>query len=146
MELLAKIKSGQSLEDKLGHSALTLLGVLESFQGQDVKITISKAGDKKSNQQLAYYYGVVIESVRIALTNQGNDTITIMIKDRPIGLPLTKDDIDLLLKSRVGMAVFGMMPTKSDMLKGDMSLYIDRCIMWIAKWLDYAVPPPSYEE
>ena len=96
-------------------------------------------GPPKTNQQLAYYYAIVLPCVAKSMKEHGNDSIVVKVGKRFVELALTEKIVDRLLKQRC--AVFdGKVVNKADMSIEQAAEFLDRTIMWAAKYLGCVVP------
>ena len=113
-------------------------------QGQkdgDYYTTLNKAkGPSKTNEQLGYYFAVIIPTVYQQLKDDGNETFVVKIGPNFKEVPLTKDIVDLLLKEA---CAFPDNKSKAKMSMEDCSEFIDKCIWWSARWLGCVIPPPT---
>lgn len=105
--------------------------------GKKLKIVIARAGSKRSLPQNAYYWGVVVEEVRLGLLNLGHQ--------------LTKDETHYWLKFKFnpiwipnehgeGEPIAG---TTTTLTKTGFAEYIDKIIQWAAEYLSIQIPLPN---
>lgn len=103
--------------------------------GKQLMIRIDKRGSRRSNPQNRYYFGCVIEEVRLGLLNIGyelsKDEVHFFLKDRfnPIEIPNKEGEI---------LKVPG---STTQMTKSDFSEYIERIARWSAEYLSIVIPP-----
>jgi hypothetical protein len=100
-------------------------------------------GAPKTIEQQGYYYGVVIPHTLKALKEMGNDDVVLSIGKGFKHIPLMKDNVDMLLKSIWSRETNSEIKSKSEFSLEEYSELIDISIMWVAKWLNYSIPPPN---
>ena len=103
-----------------------------------------KEGSPKSRQQLGYYYAVILPHAVQAFKDNQDFSLLIDFKGKQIELELTLDNMDTFLKTAYAKLT-GVYMDKSEMDMADCSAYEDWCIKWVAKWLDYQIPPADRE-
>ncbi len=114
---------------------------LESWkEGQEGYIEIKKKAKLKSQEQLGYYYAVILPEAIKAFEINGDFSLMITSGKHRISLELTQDNMDSFLKNRYA-AKIGIHVDKSEMNMAECSAYEDWCIMWLAQWLGCHIPP-----
>lgn len=113
---------------------------LDSWKdGQKGYLWFTKESKPKSQQQLGYYYGVILPHAVQAFKDAEDWSLTIEGKGRSVEIELNLENMDLFLKSRYGkMDVF---KDKREMSMAECAAYEDFCIKWLAKWMNCQVPP-----
>jgi hypothetical protein len=110
---------------------------LSSFPDCDIVIAIKRKG-KRSSQSNRYYWGVVIEEIKLAFKEKG--TIA------------TPEDIHEALKAKFnpnnvrneeGEVLLEMGGSTTEMNNGEFSEYVERIIQWAAQYLQLAIPAPG---
>jgi hypothetical protein len=96
-------------------------------------------GEPKTNQQLAYYYAVIIPAVFDAMKEAGNENYVVKIGSKFKELPLTEDVVDYLLKQACQLPE----KSKASISKIEAIEFIDRCIRWAARYLGCVIPEPN---
>ena len=100
-------------------------------------MTMTKTVHPKTLAQLAYYYAVIVPSALNQMKADGNDTYTVKIGDKEKELPIDEDVVDTILKQAC------MVKSKGRMSMEEASEFIDKCIMWCARYLGCVVPDPD---
>ena len=115
--------------------------------GAEGYITIHKEGKPKSLEQLGYYYGVILPQAFDAFKSSGEMDIALTFKDKEVKLPLTRESVDLFLKTNYG-GWKGEYKDKGEMSMAECSAFEDWCILWLAKWMNCHIPPadPNWRE
>lgn len=135
-----KIEAGSMIFDR--PDVLTVY--IENLPWKRGYITLHKSkGPSKTNEQLAYYYAVVVETAFNQMIEDGNDDITILIAGRERTLPLTRDVVDLILKDAYARSIGSAKVLKRNMSKMDCMALIDFAIRWCAKFLHCVIPEPD---
>lgn len=104
------------------------------FKGKNVKIRIERAGSRRSNPQLNYYFGVVVETIRLALLELGHQ--------------MTKEETHDFLKGKFNSVSIAnthgeelQVPgTTTTMTKTEFSEYIERIAQWASEYLSVVIP------
>jgi hypothetical protein len=107
------------------------------FRGKSIKIRIERAGSRRSHPQNNFYFGVVVEEVRLALLQLGHQ--------------MTKEETHEFLKFKFNtvsiandhgeeLAVPG---TTSTMTKTEFGEYIGKIAQWCAEYLGIVLPQPG---
>ena len=112
--------------------------------GQEGYITFHKQSKPKSREQLGYYYAVIIPHAVKAFRQNEDFSLMVEGNNNRYELELTKDNMDLFLKTRYA-AMTDKYMDKSEMDMTECAAYEDWCIKWVAKWLDYQIPPANPE-
>ena len=117
---------------------------IENLPWKRGHITLHKSkGPSKTNEQLAFYYAVVVETAYRQMLEDGNDVITINIAGRERTLPLTRDVVDLILKDAYAKNIGSANVLKRHMSKMDCMALIDFCMRWCACYLHCVIPEPD---
>jgi len=99
--------------------------------------TLTKTVHPKTLAQLAYYYAVIVPTALAQMRADGNDTYVVKIGDREKELPIDEDVVDTILKQAC------LVKSKAQMSKDEASEFIDKCIMWCARYLGCVIPNPD---
>lgn len=91
-----------------------------------LEITVKKYVPKRSNRQNDYYWGVVIEQIRIE-TDQPAQSVHDGLKQ-------------MFLK--VHHAKLPTVRSTTTLTTAEMKTYIDQCVLWAAEWLNIVIPEP----
>jgi len=100
-------------------------------------MTLTKTVHPKTLAQLAYYYAVIVPSALAQMKADGNDTYVVKIGDKEKVLPIDEDVVDTILKQAC------MVKSKARMNMEEASEFIDKCIMWCARYLGCVIPNPD---
>lgn len=110
----------------------------------DYYIELHKAkGAPKTSPQQGYYYGVVVPHTLKALKEHGNEDVVLSVGDGFKHLPLIKEVVDLLLKGLWSRDTGNEVKSKAEFSLDEYSELIDISIRWVAKYLNYVIPPPD---
>ena len=120
---------------------------LKSLSDGEYYLELHKAkGPSKTNEQMAYYYAVILPMTFEAMRALGNDKIIIKVGKKFIEVPLTEEICDYLLKEKhAPRDENGKMITKRDMTKEEASEFIDTVIRWDAEMLGIVIPDADQE-
>lgn len=110
---------------------------LAALKDMDVHITIRKKG-KRSSQQNRYYFGVVLEEIRLAFLENGTrvtaEELHTAFKAMFNPLPFANKD---------GVQLLPLGGSTTEMNKDEFGNYLDRIIEWASKELQLAIPLPG---
>ncbi len=122
-----------------------IASVLDGWkEGQKGWIEIKKQGKPKSPEELGYYYAVILPTAFEAFKENGEFDIVITCRDKTVKLPLSKDAVDIFLKSRYG-EWHGEYKGKGDMSLGECAAFMSWAIAWLAQHLNCHVPPADQD-
>lgn len=110
---------------------------LRQFKDCDVQVTVKKKG-RRSSQQNRFYWGVVVEEIRLNLLDRGNrfdaDTVHEYLKQ--------KFNYESIVITQTGeMLQVGQSTTELN--KEEFGVYLDRIIEWAAQSLELTIPLPN---
>jgi len=116
-----------------------------SFRGRGIEVTVRRKRKRRSNDQNAYYWGVVIPYVLRAFIHLGNDLQEGSQEHREIVHTMLKDKF---LDNRVRLVdahgqVEEVAPSTTRCTTTEMMEYIDRIQRWAAEYLDCVIPDPG---
>lgn len=107
------------------------------FKDGPIELTIKKK-NRRSNNQNAWYWGCVIEEIRIRMNDLGNrfdaDTVHSFLK----GKFNTVQVID-----KEGVLIGDLPGSTTEMNKGEFSEYCDKIVQWAAEFLEISIPAPN---
>lgn len=109
------------------------------FDGKEIELTIRKKRKRRSDPQNRYYFGVVVEMVRIGLKDMtgeifNSDEAHDFLKMRFLKRPLADTNGE-----QIGEKVLST--TKLDTI--EFSEYIEQCCAFAAEYLGISIPPPE---
>jgi hypothetical protein len=117
---------------------------LENLPWKRGYITLHKAkGEGKTNEQLSYYYAVVVETAFRQMQDDGNDVMKIEIGEKTKTVPLTRDVVDIILKDAYAKSIGSNKVLKRNMSLADCMALIDFAIRWCAIYLHCVIPEPD---
>jgi hypothetical protein len=107
------------------------------FKGKNIKIRIERAGSRRSHPQLNYYFGVVVEEIRLALLQLGHQ--------------MTKEETHDFLKGKFNAVQIAnsqgeaieVPGSTATMTKTEFGEYIDKIIQFAAEYLNIQIPLPG---
>jgi len=101
--------------------------------------TLKKVKVPKTPAQLAYYYAVIVPAAYKQMKADGNHTFIVRVGKRFKEVKLTEDIVDKTLKDACKVG------SKARMSKKEAEEFIERSILWCAKWLSCVIPPADKE-
>jgi hypothetical protein len=116
----------------------TFLKLLQPLKGREIELTIKKRSKKRSGDQNAYYWGVVVHLVSEALIDLGNE--------------ITPDEAHEFLKANFNYTeitneqtgeVMKIPRSTSDLTTEEFTDYIEKVAKWAAEWLNITIPEPN---
>lgn len=114
--------------------------ITEHFRGKEIEFQVKRIQRMKTNPQLGYYFGVVVEYILQGMQDAGNN------------LPSTKQSRELVhrfLKRRflepkrladANGEIMEFDPSLAEQTKEAASVYIDECIRFAAEFLNVTIP------
>lgn len=128
---------------KLKRNINLIQDAIKSFEGKDIEITIQKKSKIRSNNQNAYYWGIVLPLVQNGLKEATGEIRDYNSIHYQILLPLfspTRDIVSL----ETGMVVSEKL-TSSVMTTIEFMDYISSIQKWASEFLDINIPNPNEE-
>lgn len=129
---------------KLKRNINLIQDAIKSFEGKDIEITIQKKSKIRSNNQNAYYWGIVLPLVQNGLKEATGEIRDYNSIHYQILLPLfspTRDIVNL----ETGMVVSEKL-TSSVMTTIEFIDYISSIQKWASEFLDINIPDPLEQE
>jgi hypothetical protein len=111
---------------------------LKALNDAEVMIIIKKRG-KRSNPQLRYYWGVVVQEIRIEFRKRGIRATSEEIHE---ALKLKFNPVKTIDENS-GEVLLELGGTTTEMNVGEMSEYLERVIEWCSKSLEIIIPEPG---
>jgi len=124
--------------------------VEKSFAGKIVKVIIEEKHRPKSNEQLGYFYGVILPYICYGFIKAGNDIQIGNDKDEEMIEKFLKDKFlrngDLLVDANQEVHEGPSSLAGSDVIES--SDFIEACIQWGAEFLGIDIPKadPTYKD
>lgn len=112
-------------------------GELQAFPDCDVTVIVKKKG-KRSSPQNRYYWGIVVEEIRLELLRRGN---RFSAEDVHEWLKLKFNPAKIEIEATGELVEIGQSTT--EMNKDEFSEYVEQIIEWCAVSLELAIPPPN---
>ena len=109
----------------------------------DYTLTLSKTVAGKTNEQLGYYFGVVVHTAFQQMLSDGNRSIMVHINDKFKEIPLTEGVVDSMFKKIWADSKGCEVKSKADMNIEEASELIDISIQWAERYLGCQIPPPE---
>lgn len=107
------------------------------FKGKNIKIRIERAGSRRSHPQNNYYWGVVVEEIRLALLQLGHQ----MTKEETHEfLKMKFNAVSIANENGEELQVPGM---TCIMTKTEFGEYIERIAQWASEYLSIVIPAPN---
>lgn len=107
------------------------------YPGKQVLIRIERRGSKRSNPQNRYYWGVVVQEVKLGLLNIGYD---LSAEETHYFLKERFNPVFIANKQGEALQVAG---STTQMNKTDFSEYIERVAQWASEYLSIRIPSPN---
>lgn len=119
------------------HNRRLLREWANKFKGKNIKIRIERSGSRRSHPQLNYYFGVVVEEIRLALLELGHQ--------------MSKEETHEFLKGKFNAKYISnaqgeaieVPGTTTTMTKTEFGEYIDKIIQFGAEYLNIQIPAPN---
>lgn len=112
--------------------------VVSLFSGVQIVVTVQRKRKRRSNDQNAYYWAVIVKAITDALNEQGEN--------------LTKKETHEFLKFRYlryqkineanGQVIFEYGRDTHTLKTHEFSIYLDQCIQFAAEMFGVRIPPP----
>jgi hypothetical protein len=139
-----KIEIITSIEDNVFKRNRNLvLNAIQSFNGKNVLLTISKLKKSRSNNQNRFYWGVCLPLIQNGLLEATGELRTYENIHYRILLPLFAPEIELVNKD-TGECVNERL-TSSEMTTTQFMEYIMEIQKWAAEFLGIEIPNPNEE-
>lgn len=107
------------------------------FKGKNIKIRIECAGSRRSHPQNNFYWGVVVEEIRLALLGLGHQ----MTKEETHEfLKMKFNTVQIANEHGEALEVPG---TTTTMTKAEFGEYIERIAQWCVEYLGLVLPQPG---
>lgn len=131
------VKDGKLTLDKQE----TFKEYVKSFEGKKVVLEIKRATKPRGNQQIRYYFGVVVNIVKDALNDLGNELYTDEVHDFLKSKFLFKEIVNESTGEvyRVPLSL----SNEEDVTTFVMSEYIEKIQRWAADELGVYIPDPN---
>lgn len=138
IEIITSILSG-----KFKRNRNLILNAIQHFEGKNVVITFSKPKKSRSNNQNAYYWGVVINLVQQGLVDATGELRSTNDIHYNILLPMFAPINDIVNKDTG--EVINERITSSAMTTTQFMEYIISIQQWAAEFLNINIPDPNQE-
>ena len=131
------------LSNKFKRNRNLVLKAIQHFEGKDVMITFSKPKKSRSNNQNAYYWGVVINLIQEGLLDATGELRSSNDIHYNILLPLFAPKNEIINKE--SGEVLNERITSSEMTTVQFMEYILEIQKWAAEFLCIDIPDPNQE-
>lgn len=126
---------------KLTRNRNLILDAINLYEGKDLLITFEKIKKKRSNQQNAYYWGIVIVIIKSALKSTGNNLSENDVHDL-LRLKFLKETI--AIKEETGEVIERVKST-TELTTSQFMDYIAEIQQFAAEYFDVIIPDPNEE-
>lgn len=126
---------------KLTRNRNLILEAINSYEGKDVLITFEKIKKKRSNQQNAFYWGIVIVIIKSCLKSTGNNLSENDVHDL-LRLKFLKETI--AIKEDTGEVIERVKST-TELSTSQFMDYIAEIQQFAAEYFDVIIPDPNEE-
>lgn len=124
---------------KLIRNRNLILEAINSYEGKDVLITLEKAKKQRSNQQNAFYWGIVIVIIKSCLKSTGNNLNENDVHDL-LRLKFLKETI--AIKEETGEVIERVKST-TELTTSQFMDYIAEIQQFAAEYFDAIIPDPN---
>jgi hypothetical protein len=131
------------LNGNLKRNRNLILNALESFEGQEVILTIQKARKSRTNPQNSFYWGVVLQLVQQGLKDATGEFRTIENIHYNILLKMFSPENEIV-NIETGECITEKI-TSSEMTTTQFAEYIMEIQKWSAEFLGISIPNPNEE-
>jgi hypothetical protein len=131
------------LNGNLKRNRNLILNALESFEGQEVILTIQKARKSRSNPQNSFYWGVVLQLVQSGLKDATGEFRSVENIHYNILLKMFAPENEIV-NIETGECITEKI-TSSEMTTTQFSEYIMEIQKWSAEFLGISIPNPNEE-
>ena len=126
---------------KLTRNRNLILDAINSYEGKDVLISFEKIKKKRSNQQNAFYWGIVIVIIKSCLKSTGNNLSENDVHDL-LRLKFLKETISI--KEETGEVIERVKST-TELTTSQFMDYIAEIQQFAAEYFDVIIPDPNEE-
>ena len=112
--------------------------VVRLFLGKEITITVERKRRKRSLNQNAYYWAVVVQMICDAMNENEDNVLPSQVHEFLKHRFLKVQKID----HETGEILYEYSRTTTALKTFEFSLYIDQCIQFAAEYLKIQVPPP----
>ena len=139
---MKKISIVSSVVDaKLKRNRNLIKKAIASFEGKNIEITIQRFRKKRSNNQNAYYWGVVLPIVQEGLIDATGEARDFNSIHYQILLPMFSSNRDIVNKT-TGEVIQEKI-TSSEMTTTEFNEYIQNIQKWGVEFLNIQIPDPN---
>jgi hypothetical protein len=131
------------LNGNLKRNRNLILNALESFEGQEVILTIQKARKSRSNPQNSFYWGVVLQLVQQGLKDATGEFRSVENIHYNILLKMFAPENEIV-NIETGECITEKI-TSSEMTTTQFAEYIMEIQKWSAEFLGISIPNPNEE-
>lgn len=119
--------------------AALIRDIKANFAGKEFQITLERKYKKRSSDQNAYYWGVIIRLITLAINEQqGENYSETQVHEFLKFRYLKIEKID----ESTGELIFTATRSTSDLKTWEFALYIEQCIQFASVYLGIAIPTP----
>lgn len=111
----------------------------QAFAGKKIEVTIRKKRKHRSGAQNSFYWGVVVEMVRIGLNDLGEAFTAEEVHDILKCKFLKRQKID----ETTGELLFEYLGSTAKLTTVEFMTYIEECSRFAAEFLGVAIPEPQ---
>lgn len=129
MKIHSHIKNGKPIQNRGD-----IQKAYDSNEGKNITITINRRKEKRSNDFNAYYWGVVVKMIKMAIDDTG-DVVTI-------------NDVHDLLRGKFNTKQFGLIEvpqSSANLSTPAFATYVERCRFWANDFFNIEIPDPGEE-
>lgn len=112
--------------------------VLAAFAGKEIEVTVERKRKKRSLNQNAYYWGIIVAQIHAAMNQSGENVepneVHEFLKFRFLRVQKIDEETAELIYE------YGRSTQKLNTV--EFALYLDNCIQFAAQYLNIVIPPP----
>ncbi len=130
-----RVRGGRFVPDNRG----LLASHIKSFEGMDVQFTISKRRKRRSGDQNAYYWGVVVNMVRDGMQEVWGEHVSLEESHHILKFQCNYEE-------RVNEAtgeIIKIPKTTTELSTAEFEEYLERCRRFAQEWLQVIIPLPN---
>lgn len=126
---------------KLTRNRNLILDAINSYEGKELLITFEKPKKQRSNQQNAFYWGIVVVIIKSCLKSTGNNLSENDVHDL-LRLKFLKETISI--KEETGEVIERVKST-TELTTSQFMDYIAEIQQFAAEYFDVIIPDPNEE-
>lgn len=124
---------------KLGRNRNVLVKSLKEFEGKDITITIEKKRKQRSNDQNAYYWGVIIKLIQLAIIESWGEK-----KDSKQIHELLKRELNYIERHNESTGeIIKDAKSTTENSTAEQEIFHENCRRFANEWFNIIIPLPN---